>query len=114
MLKENYVRKGFFEHAEFIALRVELPEHLKGFVTFAYKTGLSSAGESHPHALSERHVTVSRHTAPASLSLETSRSQAYAERNPVPPSCLVDHRLPRAGSSPSLHLHYRDFITTTG
>ncbi len=41
MLKENYVRKGFFEHAEFMALRVELPEHLKGFVTFAYKTGWS-------------------------------------------------------------------------
>ena len=39
MLKENNVRKGFFEHAEFIALRAELPDHLKGFVTFAYKTG---------------------------------------------------------------------------
>ena len=39
MLKENNVRKGFFEHAEFVALRDELPEHLKGFVTFAYKTG---------------------------------------------------------------------------
>lgn len=39
MLKENNVRKGFFEHGEFIALRVALPEHLKGFVTFAYKTG---------------------------------------------------------------------------
>jgi integrase len=39
MLKENNVRKGFFEHAEFVALRNELPEYLKGFVTFAYKTG---------------------------------------------------------------------------
>lgn len=39
MLKENNVRKGFFEHGEFIALREALPEHLKGFVTFAYKTG---------------------------------------------------------------------------
>ena len=39
MLKENNVRKGFFEHAEFMALRDALPSYLKGFVTFAYKTG---------------------------------------------------------------------------
>lgn len=39
MLKENNVRKGFFEHADFVALRKALPDYLKGFVTFAYKTG---------------------------------------------------------------------------
>ena len=39
MLKENNVRKGFFEHAQFIALRDELPEYLKGLATFAYKVG---------------------------------------------------------------------------
>jgi integrase len=39
MLKENNVRKGFFEHAEFLALRDELPEYLKGFATFGYKVG---------------------------------------------------------------------------
>jgi integrase len=39
MLEENNIRKGFFEHAEFLALRNELPDYLKGFVTFAYKTG---------------------------------------------------------------------------
>jgi integrase len=39
MLKENNARKGFFEHAEFVALRDALPDHLKDFVTFAYKTG---------------------------------------------------------------------------
>jgi integrase len=39
MLKENNTRKGFFEHAEFLALRSELPDYLKGFITFAYKTG---------------------------------------------------------------------------
>jgi len=38
MLKENNVCKGFFEHAEFVAFRAELPDYLKGFVTFAYKT----------------------------------------------------------------------------
>ena len=38
-----------------------------------------SAGESHPHAPTDRYVTVSRHTAPASLPLESSRSQAYAK-----------------------------------
>lgn len=39
MLKENNVRKGFFEHAEFIALREKLPGYLRPFVTFGYKVG---------------------------------------------------------------------------
>ena len=39
MLKENNIRKGFFEHGDFIALRNALPSYLQGFVTFAYKTG---------------------------------------------------------------------------
>ncbi len=39
MLEENNVRKGFFEHGDFIALRDALPSYLKPFITFAYKTG---------------------------------------------------------------------------
>ena len=39
MLKENNVRKGFFEHGDFLALRDALPDYMKGLVTFAYKTG---------------------------------------------------------------------------
>jgi integrase len=39
MLKENNTRKGFFEHGEFVTMRNALPSFLKGFVTFAYKTG---------------------------------------------------------------------------
>jgi len=39
MLHENNVRKGFFEHGDFLALREALPDYMKGFVTFAYKTG---------------------------------------------------------------------------
>ena len=39
MLRENNTRKGFFEHRDFIALRNTLPDYLKGFVSFAYKTG---------------------------------------------------------------------------
>jgi len=39
MLKENNVRKGFFEHGDFLALRYALPEYLRGLVTFGYKTG---------------------------------------------------------------------------
>jgi integrase len=39
MLGENNIRKGFFEHDEFLALRDELPEHLKAPATFAYKIG---------------------------------------------------------------------------
>lgn len=38
-LKVNNVRKGFFEHGDFLALREVLPDHLKSFTTFAYKTG---------------------------------------------------------------------------
>ena len=29
MLKENNIRKGFFEHSEFAALRTALPDYLK-------------------------------------------------------------------------------------
>lgn len=39
MLKESNVRKGFFEHHEFLAIRAALPSHLKPVVTFAYHTG---------------------------------------------------------------------------
>ncbi|MDD5759656.1 MAG: site-specific integrase [Desulfobulbaceae bacterium] len=39
MLKEKNVRRGFFEHEEFLSLRDALPDPLKGLVTFAYKTG---------------------------------------------------------------------------
>lgn len=38
-LKENNVRKGFFEHGDFLALRDALPDHLKGYMTFAYRSG---------------------------------------------------------------------------
>jgi integrase len=38
-LAEDNTRKGFFEHGAFLALRSALPDYLKGFVTFAYKTG---------------------------------------------------------------------------
>jgi integrase len=39
MLEENNVRTGFFERADFIALRNALPDYLKPVVTFAYYTG---------------------------------------------------------------------------
>jgi integrase len=39
MLEENNVRKGFFEYEDFLALRNAIPNYLKGFITFAYKTG---------------------------------------------------------------------------
>jgi integrase len=39
MLRENNVRKGFFEHDQFLALRDALPYYLKPFITFAYKFG---------------------------------------------------------------------------
>ncbi|MFH1982943.1 MAG: site-specific integrase [Pseudomonadota bacterium] len=39
MLKENNIRKGFFEHEQFQALLGAIPEYLKPFVTFGYRTG---------------------------------------------------------------------------
>jgi integrase len=39
MLKEKNVRKGFFEHGEFLTLRRELPEYLRPVLTFGYFTG---------------------------------------------------------------------------
>ncbi len=38
-LKEPPPRSGFFEYDEFVALRAELPEHLRPVITFAYYTG---------------------------------------------------------------------------
>jgi integrase len=39
MLAENNVRKGFFEDADFIAIRRELPDELKPLITFALYSG---------------------------------------------------------------------------
>lgn len=39
MLAENNVRQGFFERTEFEDVRKQLPEDLRGVVTFAYLTG---------------------------------------------------------------------------
>ena len=39
MLKENNVRSGFFEWAEFAAIRDACPDYFKPVVTFAYYTG---------------------------------------------------------------------------
>ena len=39
MLKESNVRKGFFEHDQFQAIKDALPEELRPLVTFAYHTG---------------------------------------------------------------------------
>jgi len=39
MMKESNVRKGFFEHDQFQAIKNALPEELKPLATFAYHTG---------------------------------------------------------------------------
>ena len=42
MLKENNVRKGFFELADFLAFKDALDEHLQPFVSFGYRVGWRS------------------------------------------------------------------------
>ena len=39
MLQEKNIRKGFLEYGEYLALIDALPEYLKGFVAFGYRTG---------------------------------------------------------------------------
>lgn len=39
MLKESNVRRGFFDHEEYLTLRRELPKHVKPILTFGYYTG---------------------------------------------------------------------------
>jgi integrase len=39
MLKESNVRKGFFEHEQFLAVKSALPEEIRPVVTFAYHSG---------------------------------------------------------------------------
>ena len=59
-----------------------------------------STGKSHSHAPTDQYVTVFRHTVPATLSLETSRPKAEAEKNRTPPlEFLPQHqgdRFPRS------------------
>jgi len=54
-------------------------EYHKKFSSLLFVLWSSSPGKFHPQALTDRYVTVSRHTAPARLPLESSRSQAYAK-----------------------------------
>jgi hypothetical protein len=42
MLQEQNVRKGFFEHDEFVALRAALPVEVRPVATFGYFTGGAS------------------------------------------------------------------------
>jgi integrase len=48
MLQENNVRTGFFEHAQFTAVRNHLPEALQPVATFAYYTGWRTVSEVLP------------------------------------------------------------------
>ena len=58
--------------------------------------------EFHLQSPTDPYVNLSIHTAPASLALETSRSQADAGNKTAAPSFLVGRHRLRAGSSPSL------------
>jgi hypothetical protein len=72
---------------------------------------LSSAGEFHPRALQEPYVNLSIHTALLiqSVELPTTNFVLYKQFLPF----LVGHLIRPDKLTPSLHLHYTDFITTT-
>ena len=69
----------------------------------------SSPGEFHPQALTDPDVTVSRHPA---LIIQLPSSSNLALPLWLLPS-LVDQKIRPDDPTPSLHLHYRDFNTTT-
>jgi integrase len=48
MLKENNVRKGFFEREQFENIRSHLPAHMRGIAGFAYITGWRTPSEILP------------------------------------------------------------------
>src|ERR1035437_4647902 len=48
LLKENNVRKGFFEPAQFQSVRNHLPVHMQPIVEFAYITGWRTPSEILP------------------------------------------------------------------
>ena len=69
----------------------------------------SSPGEFHPQALTDPDVTVSRHPA-LIIPSPSPANLAFIAR--LLPS-LVDQAIRPDDPTPSLHLHYRDFNTTT-
>jgi hypothetical protein len=48
MLRENNVRAGFFEHAQYLSVLPRLPEAMRPVVTFAYVTGWRINSEGLP------------------------------------------------------------------
>ena len=70
------------------------------------------AGESHPHAPTDPYVSLSAHTAPLTQPIDDKQLAGFALYRQFLPM-LVDHSIRQDELTPSLHLHYGDFITTT-
>ncbi len=80
-LKENNVRKGFFEHHDFLALRIALPSYLRGFVTFGYKYEC--------RASETRNLTWNQ----VDLEQGTVRFEAEDTKNDEPRAILIDSEM---------------------
>ena len=68
--------------------------------------GVSNPGEFHPQALLEPDVNLSAHPAPIDQSFGFALLSSSSHK-------MVDHIVKPVNATPSLHLHYRDFNTTT-
>ena len=79
MLKENNVRTGFFERAQFEDVRARLPEPLRCFVTFAFITGWRI--DSEVSTLQWRQVDVTERLSPDQDVQGTVRLDAGTTKN---------------------------------
>jgi hypothetical protein len=107
----------FYSRRSGLCCWVDLPPDLLRvhiIALFGENVQSGGAGEPPPHAPTEPDVTVSRHPAPLIQPIENTQTTSFALYKQFLLRLRgVDHSIRPDKLTPSLHLHYRDFITTT-
>ena len=101
------------QHIEHVPVLINRSPEIVQFAPDANKHLASRAGESHPRALPEPYVTLSRHTAPDVRPFPCEMENGFAvatELLPLP----VGSAPRRNTAAPSVQSHYRTFRPTTG